>query len=453
MSKESNNPAISRIESLLDPNSFVELGALVTARSTDFNTDTKQLASDGVVAGHGLIDGKLVFVYSQDPSVLNGTIGEMHARKIVSIYEKAMKMGAPVIGILDCAGIRLMESVDALEALGSVYTAVSDASGVVPTITAVYGNCGGGLSVLAALSDFVYMEKDAKLYLNSPDAISGSRKDKLDTSAADYQAECGNASFVGTEDEIAAAIRGLIDILPSNNMDDYVADECDDDLNRATEGLDANKLDAVYVTTEIADGRRFVEIKKNYAADMITGFIQLDGITVGVVGNGADELTADGCEKAADFVKFCDAYDLPILSLTNVASYDASVDGEKRLTRSLARLAAAFTEADTAKINLITGSAVGTGYLFMNSKALGADLVFAYDDCKVQAIDPAVAAKVMNIDAFEYEEKMTGAASAARRGYIDRILTTADTRKYIIAGFEMLLSKRDDYSYRKHSTK
>ena len=171
MSNVTNNPAIQRMNELLDEHSFVELGALVTSRSTDFDLKQQQTPSDGVVIGHGLIDGNLVFLFSQDASVLNGTIGEMHAKKIMSVYDMAMKMGAPVIGILDCAGVRLQESVDALESIGAIYAKAVAASGVIPQIMGVFGSCGGGLSVLTSVSDFTLMTKNAKLFVNSADAI------------------------------------------------------------------------------------------------------------------------------------------------------------------------------------------------------------------------------------------------------------------------------------------
>ena len=187
MSELKTSPAISRLEELLDEHSFVELGAMVTARATDFNLSENKAESDGVVIGHGLIDGNLVFVYSQDSSVLGGTIGEMHAKKIMSVYDMAIKMGAPVIGLVDCGGVRLQESMDALESVGAIYAKATEASGVVPQIVAVLGNCGGGLSVLPGLSDFTFMSKEAKLFVNTPDTIEGNRTEVLDTSSADFQ--------------------------------------------------------------------------------------------------------------------------------------------------------------------------------------------------------------------------------------------------------------------------
>lgn len=213
--------ASKRILSLLDEGSFVEIGGAITARTTDFNMQQKETPADGVITGYGVIDGNLVYVYSQDATVLKGAIGEMHAKKIANIYDMAMKMGAPVIGFVDCAGLRLQEATDALNAFGSVYYKQAMASGVIPQITAVFGKCGGGLAVASAMTDFTFMEgKDGKLFLNSPNAIEGNEISKCDTSSAEFQSsKSGLVDVVGTEAEIMAEIRALVSILPANNED------------------------------------------------------------------------------------------------------------------------------------------------------------------------------------------------------------------------------------------
>ncbi|MDD6448434.1 MAG: carboxyl transferase domain-containing protein, partial [Lachnospiraceae bacterium] len=310
MSERKNSLAAQRIQRLLDENSFVELGAGVTSRNTDFNLSKDDTPSDGVITGHGLIDGNLVFVYSQDNSVLGGTIGEMHARKIRNIYRMAVKMGAPVIGFLDCGGVRLQESFDALESIGSIYQEAVKASGVVPEITAVVGKCGGGMSTLAGVSDFVFMTEDAKLFLNAPDAIPGNNVDQCDSASAKFQYEnTGLVDGIGSEDEIIDSIRKLVTILPGSNLEDGCFNDCEDDLNRASEiTTDSCPCE---IAKELSDNHVFVETKKGYATSFITGFIQLDGQTVGVVGNKEDKLKTAGCRKAADFIRFCDAFSIP----------------------------------------------------------------------------------------------------------------------------------------------
>ena len=308
---DTQSAASARLVSLLDANSFVEFGAQVTARSTDFNLSAKVAPSDGVITGYGTIDGSLVFVYSQDASVLGGSIGEMHAKKIVKLYQQAAKMGAPVIAMLDSTGVRLEESTDALNALGEIYRNQVLVSGVVPQIAIVCGNCGGGLSFVPAISDFVFMEStDGKLYVNTPDAITGNNIDLIDNRAASYQAEVGNVDFIGTEDEIFAAVRALIGLLPFNNEDGGEVLACTDDLNRACTGISSYKEDAASMLAMIADNGVFFETRKAFAECIVTGFMKLNGQTIGAVANSGktDVICANGADKASEFINFCDAF-------------------------------------------------------------------------------------------------------------------------------------------------
>lgn len=478
MSNKKDNSAMQRIAKLVDENSFMEIGSLVTARSTDFNLAQTDTPSDGVITGHGLIDGNLVFVYSQDVSVLGGTVGEMHAKKIAGVYDMAVKMGAPVIGLIDCAGIRLQESVDALEAFGTIYSKQAAASGVVPQISAVFGTCGGGLAVVPALSDFTYMQEDqAKMFINSPNAIDGNRIDKCDTSSAAFQsAETGTIDGTGTEDEILANIRQLVCMLPANNGEDGRVDACVDDLNRACQSLDTMKGDPRYVLREISDQHIFIEAKADYAKEMTAGFIKLNGMTVGAVANCTQiydaqgkqtetfdaALSARGCNKAAEFVTFCDAFNIPVISLTNAKGFRATMCSEKNLAKAVGRLISAFANATVPKVNLIMDKAYGSAYTVMNSKSLGADLVYAWPDAKTGMMDAKLAAKIMYADepasvieekAAEYEALQGSVQAAAARGYVDRMIDYPDTRKYLIAAVEMLYTKRVDQPNRKHGTK
>lgn len=467
----------NRIESLLDAGSFVEIGGAVTARSTDFNMQEKETPADGVITGYGVIDGNLVYVYSQDASVLNGAIGEMHARKIANIYDMAMKMGAPVIGLVDCAGLRLQEATDALEAFGSLYLKQTMASGVIPQITAVFGTCGGGLAVVPALTDFTFMEsKRGKLFLNSPNAIPGNEMSKCDTSSAQFQSEsAGLVDDIGTEEEIISSIRSLICMLPCNNEEDASYDECADDLNRVCTGIENASEDTAIALAQISDSNIFFETKKHYAKDMVTGFIRLNGMTVGAVANRSKvydseaestaefdgSLSADGAKKAAEFVEFCDAFNIPVLSLTNVSGFEASKCAEKNLAREAAKLTYAFANATVPKVNVIVGKAYGSAYVTMNSKAIGADMVYAWQDAEIGMMDASLAAKIMYAGAdaevikekaSEYREVQSSPLAAARRGYVDTIIAPEDTRKYVIGAFEMLFTKREDRPVKKHGT-
>ena len=469
--------ASKRIMALLDEGSFVEIGGAITARTTDFNMQQKETPADGVITGYGVIDGNLVYVYSQDASVLKGAIGEMHAKKIANIYDMAMKMGAPVIGFVDCAGLRLQEATDALNAFGSVYYKQAMASGVIPQITAVFGKCGGGLAVASAMTDFTFMEgKDGKLFLNSPNAIEGNEISKCDTSSADFQSnKAGLVDVVGTEAEIMAEIRALVSILPANNEDDASYDECMDDLNRACAGIENATEDTAIVAAMISDNNVFFETKRAFAKDMVTGFVRLNGMTVGVVanrskvfdaeGNVAEEfdgtLTPAGCKKAADFVEFCDAFNIPVVSFTNVTGFKACTCAEKNLARETAKLTYAFANATVPKVNVVIGKAYGSAYVTMNSKAIGADMVYAWPTSEIGMMDANLAAKIMYADedaatikekAAEYKELQSSPMAAARRGYVDTIIAPADTRKYLIGAFEMLFTKREERPAKKHGT-
>ena len=469
--------ASQRIASLLDENSFVEIGALVTARATDFNLKQTETPSDGVITGYGVIDGNLVYVYSQDASVLGGSMGEMHAKKIAKLYDLAMKTGAPVIGLIDSAGLRLQEATDALNAFGELYMKQTLASGVIPQITAVFGNCGGGLALVPTLTDFTFMEsKKAKLFVNAPNALAGNEISKCDTSAADFQSEkAGIVDAVAEEAEIFAEIRELINMLPSNNEDTDSYIECADDLNRVCADLANCVGDTAIALANIADDNYFFETKRHYAKEMVTGFVKLNGVTVGCVANRTEVyneegevtdkfdpvLTVRGARKAADFVNFCDAFEIPVLTLTNVKGFEATTCAEKNIAREAARLTYAFANATVPKVNVVIGKAFGSAYVTMNSKAIGADMVFAWDSAEIGTMEAKLAAKIIcsgqgadKIDecAKEYAALQNNVVSAAKRGYVDTIIAAEDTRKYVIGAFEMLFAKREDRPAKKHGT-
>ena len=471
------NSASRRIATLLDEGSFVEIGGAVTARSTTFNLQEKAAPSDGVITGYGVIDGNLVYVYSQDADVLGGALGEMHAKKIARIYDMALKMGAPVIGLIDCAGLRLQEATDALEAFGSLYHKQALASGVIPQVTAIFGMCGGGLAVVPGLTDFTFMEaKDGKLFVNSPNALEGNEISKCNTASAEYQSKtAGLVDGIGAEAEILGQIRDLVCMLPANNEDDMSYEECTDDLNRICADI-ANALeDTAIALAQIADNQILVETKKDYAKEMVTGFIRLNGMTVGVVANRSkvynaeaeveaefdSVLTVDGCKKATDFVNFCDAFSIPVLTLTNVTGFAATVESEKNMASAVAKLTYAFANATVPKVNVIVGKAFGSAYVSMNSKSIGADLVYAWPTAEIGMMDAKLAAQIMYADAdaetlnekaAEYKELQSSPNSAAARGYVDAIIEPADTRKYVIGAFEMLFTKREDRPAKKHGT-
>ncbi|MCC8024414.1 MAG: carboxyl transferase [Clostridium sp.] len=482
MSNSAQTSASSRIASLLDENSFVEVGAYVTARSTDFNMTEQETPADGVVTGYGTIGGCLVYVYSQDASVLGGSMGEMHAKKICNIYSMAMKMGAPVIGLVDCAGLRLQEATDALDGFGKLYLSQTMASGVIPQIMAIFGTCGGGMAVSAGIADFTFMEeKSGKLFVNSPNAIDGNYKEKCDTSSAAFQMkESGLADFAGDEAAVLAQIRSLVSILPANNEDDMSFSECQDDLNRMCENLESCTGDTGLALTLISDNNFFMEIKKAYEPSMVTGFIRLNGTTVGCVANRTQlyedgekkeefeaVLSGKGCDKAAEFINFCDAFSIPVLTLVNVKGYKAKKCSERRMAKAAARLTYAYANATVPKVTVIIREAFGSAYLTMGSKSIGSDIVYAWPGAVIGMMNPAEAVKIMyaaeisaaddasaliSQKAAEYTALQSSAAAAARRGYVDDIIEAAETRQRVIAAFEMLFTKSEDRPSKKHGT-
>ena len=408
---------------------------------------------------------------------MNGSVGEMHAKKIANLYDLAMKTGAPVIGLIDSAGLRLQEATDALAAFGNIYLKQTLASGVIPQITAIFGTCGGGLGLFPTLTDFTFMEeKNAKLFVNAPNALDGNVITKCDSSSAAFQSEeSGIVDVVADEATILTKIRELVGFLPANNEDDCFFEECTDDLNRVNPEIANCAGDTSIALSILADDNNFFEVKANYAKHMVTGFIRLNGATVGCVANRSevcDEegkvaekldavLTKKGCEKAADFVNFCDAFGIPVLTLTNVKGYEATLCSEKGIAKAAAKLTYAFANATVPKVNVIIGKAYGTAYVAMNSKAIGADITMAWPNAEIGTMDSKLAAKIMydgqgadviNEKAAEYEALALSVASAAKRGYVDQVVDAADTRKYVIGAFEMLFTKSEDRPAKKHGT-
>ena len=315
------------------------------------------------------------------------------------------------------------------------------------------------------------------MFVNTPDAIEGNRVEKCDTAAASFQSENnGCVDGIGSEDDIIADIRALVSMLPLNNEGDVYTDSCEDDLNRACNSMADMKADPRFLLSELSDDHVFFETKKDFAKNMVTGFVKLNGMTVGAVANcstvydaegkKAEEfalsLTAKGCNKAAEFVSFCDAFSIPVLTLTNVNGFKNCMCSEKKLAKALARMTYAFSSATCPKVNLITGEAYGSAYVAMNSKSIGADMVYAYPDAKIGMMDSKIAAEIMypgadakEIDekAADYEKLQSSVSLAAARGYVDLIIDPADTRKYLVGAFEMLYTKYVDAPEKKHGTK
>lgn len=476
--------AIDRIVGLLDVDSFVEIGAMVHARNTDFNMADRETPADGVITGYGTIEGKLVYIYSQDVNVLQGSVGEMHAKKIVRLYDMALKMGSPVIGLIDCAGMRLQEASDALNAFGELYRKQAMASGVIPQIHGIFGKCGGGMAVMTALADFTFAVKgQGELFVHSPNVLEGNHRDRCDTASSVYQSEMtGLLDDVGEDErDVLDKIRRLVGILPSNNKEDAVGmTENADDLNRENPSL-GSTLDSRYILEDISDNHEFFEIKKNYGREMVIGFISLNGNTVGAVANREEVLgeagevtgkmepvlTTEGGEKAAGFIRFCDAFSIPVLTLVNVRGFKATVAEEKRIAGVCAKLTYAYASATVPKVSVIIGKAYGSAYLSMGSGHIGADMVYAWPTARIGMMDSESAVKIIYDDEIGqsenknefiaekreiYDRLQNSPESAASRGYVDGIIEPGTTRKRVIAAFEMLMTKRETEPDRKHGT-
>ena len=369
--------------------------------------------------------------------------------------------------------MRLQEATDALNGFGEIYMAQAMASGVIPQITAVFGTCGGGMALIPAMTDFTFMEsKNGKLFVNSPNALDGNHVSKCDTASADFQGEeAGLVDFAGTEEEILGQIRNLVSMLPANNEDEAYT-ECEDDLNRACADLANCAGDTGILLSQLSDNGIYFETKAAYGKDVVTAFIQLNGATVGAVANRSEiygedgtvkekmdgTLSARGAKKAADFVNFCDAFCIPVLTITNVTGFKATKCSERTMAKNAAALTAAFANATVPKVNVVVGKAYGSAYVVMNSKSIGADMVFAWPNAEIGMMDAKSAAKIMyegsdaatiNEKAAEYATLQNNVTSAARRGYVDTIIEPEDTRKYVIGAFEMLYTKREDRPDRK----
>ena len=345
-----DSKARSRIEALLDAQSFVEIGALVKSRSTDFLQGTEKAASDGVICGYGSISGKPVYIYAQNRDVLSGSVGEMHGRKIAHLYDMAMKMGAPVVELLDSSGIRLEEATDALYALSKLYKKKAQAKGLIPLYSVLYGQAGGGMALLASLSDFCFMEnQEGRLFINAPDAVKGNKDASFSEGKA--QEEAGNVDFSGTEEEIVKELQKAFTFLPANNEDAAYNEDADDNLNRAVDGFfDLKGREAL---TILSDEGEIFEVKRAYGEEAVTAFIRLNGQTVGGIATNGGALHWKDIAKMNRFIRFCNTYSLPILTLCDTTGFENCLCNEKHLGTEMAELLSAYGNASVPMVTVV----------------------------------------------------------------------------------------------------
>ena len=475
--------ARERINLLLDKDSFIEIDAFVEHRCSNFGMEKKGAAADGVVTGYGTVDGRLVFVYAQDFTVLGGSLGEMHAAKICKVQDMAIKMGAPIVGINDSGGARIQEGVDALSGYGKIFYRNTLASGVIPQISVIMGPCAGGAVYSPALTDFIFMvDKTSMMFITGPQVIktvTGEDVTQEELGGANtHNRISGVAHFMdNTEEECIERIRSLLSYLPSNNLEGAPVYQCKDDINRIEESLNElvpvnpNKpYDMKDVIRLIADEGQFFEIQPYYAGNIITGYIRLNGKTVGVVANQpkvlAGCLDINASDKAGRFIRTCDAFNIPLLNLVDVPGFLPGIDQEYGgIIRHGAKMLYAYSEATVPKVTLILRKAYGGAYLAMCSKDLGADQVFAWPNAEIAVMGPDGAANIIfkndikNSDnpvemrqkkIEEYRDTVANPYIAAQRGFVDDIIVPSITRPRIISAFDMLESKRESNPAKKH---
>ena len=451
--------ARERIARLLDEASFVELETFAEA--------------SGVVTGYGMVEGNPVYVYAQDFTVKGGSVGAAHARKVLKVMDLAEKTGAPVVGILDTAGARLDEGVDAMNAYAMMAGRVSALSGVVPQISLVLGPCGGIASAIAGMTDITVMSENGALFVNGPmvvSAASGKRVDMKTMAGPEASVQSGVAELTAKTDEEAIALaRKLIAMLPVNNMDDAVTPSADDVNRELVELNGIDKVDDVRdLMRSIADMRDIVELGEGFAASMVTALGKIGGATVGFIANQAakDEgrLTVYGCKKAARFAAFCDCFSIPIVTIVDSMGMKISTAPQGELSRTGAQLMFALTEATTVRIALIAGNAVGMGYAAMASRA-SADMVYAWPGAVISAVTPKIAVQLTQADELKgaddpyakreelenrYMDDVADGVNAAKLGYVDDVIEPAQTRQMIAAALEMLSGKRESRPAKKH---
>jgi acetyl-CoA carboxylase carboxyltransferase component len=475
--------ARERLDMLFDDGTFIELDTFVETRSIDFGMQKKKVSGDGVVTGYGDVDGRLVFVSAQDFTVIGGSLGEMHAAKITKAMDMAMKMGAPFISINDSGGARIEEGIDALKGFGDIFYRNTLASGVIPQISVIMGPCAGGAVYSPAITDFIFMvEKSSQMFITGPQVIKSVTGEEVSFEelggSKAHNTKSGVAHFsCSNEEECINEIKRLISFLPDNNLSDTPVYSNDSDINELKEKLDEvipddpNKpYDINEIIEEVVDNGDFMEVHAGFAKNIIVGFGRLDGATVGIVANQpksmAGVLDVNASDKGARFIRFCDSFNIPLVSITDVPGYLPGVGQEHSgVIRHGAKLLYAFSEATVPKINVIVRKAYGGAYIAMNSKHLGADMVFAWPSAEIAVMGPEGAANIIfrkdikesddpvsfrQEKIEEYKNKFSNPYIAASRGYVDDVIEPSTTRVRLISALDMLAGKRENRPSKKH---
>jgi acetyl-CoA carboxylase carboxyltransferase component len=475
--------ARERIDLLMDKGSFREIDAFVMHRTQDFGLDQQKFLGDSVVTGWGTIEGRLVYVFSQDFTVFGGSLGEAHAEKIVKIMDMAIKNGAPIIGLNDSGGARIQEGVVSLGGYADIFLRNTLASGVIPQISAIMGPCAGGAVYSPALTDFIFMVRNLSyMFVTGPDVVKTVTHEEVsfeDLGGADVHSEVSGVCHVAvdTEADTLYLIRKLLSYFPQNNLEDPPFVPNGDDPLRMDEALDSliphdpsKPYDIKAVIHRIMDDGAFFEIHENYAQNIVVGFARLGGHAVGVIANQpavqAGVLDIKSSEKAARFVRFCDAFNIPLITFVDVPGFLPGTDQEHAgIIRSGAKLLFAYCEATVPKLTVVTRKAYGGAYDVMSSKHIRGDVNLAWPTAEIAVMGPAGAVNIIfrkelaNADdpearktelVNEYREKFANPYVAASRGYIDDVIEPRETRPRLINALEMLTNKRDTNPPKKH---
>ncbi len=475
--------ARERLTLLFDENSFVEIDAFVKHRCTELGMKDVEAPGEGVVTGYGTVDGKLVYAFAQDFTVIGGSLGEMHSKKICKVMDMALKMGAPLVGINDSGGARIQEGVDALSGYGNIFYRNTVASGVIPQISVIMGPCAGGAVYSPALTDFVFMvDKTSQMFITGPQVIKAVTGEDVTFEelggAMTHNQISGVAHFISdNEEECINEIKRLLSFLPSNNMEGVPVFECDDDLNRIEDMLNEivpdnpnRAYDMKEIIRAIADNGDFMEVQPYYAMNIITGFVRLNGKSIGVIANQpkvlAGCLDINASDKGGRFIRTCDAFNIPVLTLVDVPGFLPGTNQEHGgIIRHGAKMLYAYSEATVPKVTLIVRKSYGGAYLAMCSRDMGADQVFAWPTAEIAVMGPDGAANIIfkreiesaedpvavrNEKIQEYKDKFANPYVAAERGYVDDVIEPALTRQRLISAFDMLESKRETRPMKKH---
>lgn len=467
--------ARERLKALFDEGSFTEISQFIRHRCTNFNMQEKEIPGDGVVTGYGTIHGRLVYAYAEDFTVEGGSLGEMHAHKICQVQEMALKMGAPIIGINDSGGARIQEGVDALSGFGRIFMNNTSASGVIPQISVIMGPCAGGAVYSPALTDFIFMVKNtSNMFITGPSVIKSVTAEEVSAEelggAVTHSTVSGVTHFAcENEMDCIQKIKMLLDFIPSNNMEEAPIIDSSDDPQRADESLNAiipdssnMPYDMLDVIKSCVDNGEIFQVLENYALNIITGFARFDGQTVGIIANQpkflAGCLDINASDKAARFIRFCDSFNIPLVTFVDVPGFLPGTTQEfGGIIRHGAKMLYAYCEATVPKVTVVTRKAYGGAYIAMCCRQLGADMVFAWPTAEIAVMGPDGAANIIfkrdpekEKKKQEYIEDFANPYKAAEHGYVDCIIEPKETRPRVINALAMLYSKREERPAKKH---